>query len=224
METDILNMVWVSWCSMNIIAGDAEASQERKDLPSGSGKPWRLALVICFETLGTHGSWDAPHVDVCRSSQEEWIVKFEMTIFDLKYASVPNKKNTHQNVKIKSTVGEGFGKLFIDDFFLSLSLSLCFCLFLQQLYAAQLAAMQVSPGGKIPGISQGNLGAAVSPTSIHTDKSTNSPPPKSKVLYQALWHSIPDRIDKCMYVFFWLLSVCLSALFSQCLCEIREYS
>uniref|UniRef100_A0A803VCV9 SRY-box transcription factor 5 n=1 Tax=Ficedula albicollis TaxID=59894 RepID=A0A803VCV9_FICAL len=51
---------------------------------------------------------------------------------------------------------------------------------LQQLYAAQLAAMQVSPGGKIPGISQGNLGAAMSPTSIHTDKSTNSPPPKSK--------------------------------------------
>ncbi|NXP58274.1 SOX5 factor, partial [Chloropsis cyanopogon] len=50
---------------------------------------------------------------------------------------------------------------------------------LQQLYAAQLAAMQVSPGGKIPGIPQGNLGAAVSPTSIHTDKSTNSPPPKS---------------------------------------------
>ncbi|XP_072779709.1 transcription factor SOX-5 isoform X12 [Taeniopygia guttata] len=40
--------------------------------------------------------------------------------------------------------------------------------------------MQVSPGGKIPGIPQGNLGAAVSPTSIHTDKSTNSPPPKSK--------------------------------------------
>nr|XP_021407679.1 transcription factor SOX-5 isoform X5 [Lonchura striata domestica] len=51
---------------------------------------------------------------------------------------------------------------------------------LQQLYAAQLAAMQVSPGGKIPGIPQGNLGAAVSPTSIHTDKSTNSPPPKNK--------------------------------------------
>ncbi|XP_061273617.1 transcription factor SOX-5 isoform X4 [Bos javanicus] len=51
---------------------------------------------------------------------------------------------------------------------------------LQQLYAAQLAAMQVSPGGKLPGVSQGNLGAAVSPTSIHTDKSTNSPPPKSK--------------------------------------------
>nr|XP_012788854.1 unnamed protein product [Sorex araneus] len=51
---------------------------------------------------------------------------------------------------------------------------------LQQLYAAQLAAMQVSPGGKLPGLPQGNLGAAVSPTSMHTDKSTNSPPPKSK--------------------------------------------
>ncbi|XP_069718455.1 transcription factor SOX-5 isoform X7 [Phaenicophaeus curvirostris] len=51
---------------------------------------------------------------------------------------------------------------------------------LQQLYAAQLAAMQVSPGGKIPGIPQSNLGAAISPTSIHADKSTNSPPPKSK--------------------------------------------
>ncbi|KAM5263737.1 transcription factor SOX-5 isoform 5-T5 [Ctenodactylus gundi] len=51
---------------------------------------------------------------------------------------------------------------------------------LQQLYAAQLAAMQVSPGGKLPGIPQGNLGTAVSPTSIHADKSTSSPPPKSK--------------------------------------------
>ncbi|KAI4586394.1 hypothetical protein MJG53_004181 [Ovis ammon polii x Ovis aries] len=59
---------------------------------------------------------------------------------------------------------------------------------LQQLYAAQLAAMQVSPGGKLPGVSQGNLGAAVSPTSIHTDKSTNSPPPKSK----------PDLSSKCL--------------------------
>ncbi|XP_029390435.1 transcription factor SOX-5 isoform X9 [Mus pahari] len=51
---------------------------------------------------------------------------------------------------------------------------------LQQFYAAQLAAMQVSPGGKLLGLPQGNLGAAVSPTSIHTDKSTNSPPPKNK--------------------------------------------
>ncbi|XP_051011534.1 transcription factor SOX-5 isoform X6 [Acomys russatus] len=51
---------------------------------------------------------------------------------------------------------------------------------LQQFYAAQLAAMQVSPGGKLLGLPQGNLGAAVSPTSIPTDKSTNSPPPKSK--------------------------------------------
>ncbi|NWY42860.1 SOX5 factor, partial [Sylvia atricapilla] len=65
---------------------------------------------------------------------------------------------------------------------------------LQQLYAAQLAAMQVSPGGKIPGIPQGNLGAAVSPTSIHTDKSTNSPPPKSKVLYQACASQLQEAL------------------------------
>lgn len=69
-----------------------------------------------------------------------------------------------------------------------------FFLFFQQLYAAQLAAMQVSPGGKIPGIPQGNLGAAVSPTSIHTDKSTNSPPPKSKVLYQACASQLQDAL------------------------------
>lgn len=69
-----------------------------------------------------------------------------------------------------------------------------FVLFFQQLYAAQLAAMQVSPGGKIPGIPQGNLGAAVSPTSIHTDKSTNSPPPKSKVLYQACASQLQEAL------------------------------
>ncbi|XP_012880521.1 PREDICTED: transcription factor SOX-5 [Dipodomys ordii] len=50
----------------------------------------------------------------------------------------------------------------------------------KQLYAAQLAAMQVSPAGKLPGLAQANLGASVSPTSIHTDKSTSTPPPKSK--------------------------------------------
>lgn len=50
---------------------------------------------------------------------------------------------------------------------------------LQQLYAAQLAAMQVSPGNKMPGMPQGNL-AAMSPTSVNTEKSTSSPPPKSK--------------------------------------------
>ncbi|XP_073400101.1 transcription factor SOX-5 isoform X4 [Dendrobates tinctorius] len=48
---------------------------------------------------------------------------------------------------------------------------------LQQLYAAQLAAMQVSPGNKMAGMPQGNL-AAMSPTSMNTEKS--SPPPKSK--------------------------------------------
>ncbi|KAM4676783.1 transcription factor SOX-5 isoform 4-T4 [Discoglossus pictus] len=51
---------------------------------------------------------------------------------------------------------------------------------LQQLYAAQLAAMQVSPGTKLPGMPQSNLGAAMSPNSIHTEKNTNSPPPKAK--------------------------------------------
>ncbi|XP_060544652.1 transcription factor SOX-5 isoform X3 [Pantherophis guttatus] len=51
---------------------------------------------------------------------------------------------------------------------------------LQQLYAAQLAAMQVSPGGKLSGIPQSNMGAAISPTNIHTDKITSSPPPKTK--------------------------------------------
>uniref|UniRef100_A0A8C5MEN9 SRY-box transcription factor 5 n=1 Tax=Leptobrachium leishanense TaxID=445787 RepID=A0A8C5MEN9_9ANUR len=51
---------------------------------------------------------------------------------------------------------------------------------LQQLYAAQLAAMQVSPGTKLPGMPQGNLGAAMSPTSIHAEKNTSSPPPKTK--------------------------------------------
>ncbi|XP_069484561.1 transcription factor SOX-5 isoform X2 [Ambystoma mexicanum] len=51
---------------------------------------------------------------------------------------------------------------------------------LQQLYAAQLAAMQVSPGGKMPGMPQGNHGAAVSPSSLHMDKSTSSPSPKHK--------------------------------------------
>ncbi|KAM4747801.1 transcription factor SOX-5 [Rhinophrynus dorsalis] len=51
---------------------------------------------------------------------------------------------------------------------------------LQQLYAAQLAAMQVSPGTKLPGMPQGNLGAALSPTNVHTEKSTSSPPPKAK--------------------------------------------
>ncbi|XP_018415522.1 PREDICTED: transcription factor SOX-5 [Nanorana parkeri] len=50
---------------------------------------------------------------------------------------------------------------------------------LQQLYAAQLAAMQVSPGHKIPGMPQGNLGA-MSPTNMNTEKCTSSPPPKSK--------------------------------------------
>ncbi|KAM9312907.1 transcription factor SOX-5 isoform 2-T2 [Gastrophryne carolinensis] len=50
---------------------------------------------------------------------------------------------------------------------------------LQQLYAAQLAAMQVSPGNKMAGVPQGNL-SAMSPTNMNTEKNTSSPPPKSK--------------------------------------------
>nr|XP_014341762.1 PREDICTED: transcription factor SOX-5 isoform X2 [Latimeria chalumnae]XP_014341763.1 PREDICTED: transcription factor SOX-5 isoform X2 [Latimeria chalumnae] len=51
---------------------------------------------------------------------------------------------------------------------------------LQQLYAAQLAAMQVSPGAKLPGMPGANLSATVSPTSAHTEKNRTSPLPKNK--------------------------------------------
>ncbi|XP_072528970.1 transcription factor SOX-5 isoform X2 [Salminus brasiliensis] len=52
---------------------------------------------------------------------------------------------------------------------------------LQQLYAAQLAAMQVSPGAKHGAVPQPNLAAGThSPTSGHNEKSRSSPPPKPK--------------------------------------------
>ncbi|XP_053319072.1 transcription factor SOX-5 [Spea bombifrons] len=51
---------------------------------------------------------------------------------------------------------------------------------LQQLYAAQLAAMQVSPGNKLAGVPQSNLSSSMSPTGMHTEKSASSPPPKAK--------------------------------------------
>lgn len=206
----------------------------KERLPSSSGKTWRLSFVTCFESLDTHGSQDISHGDVCRLSPEEWITKVEMTILVLKYASVLNKKyRSERQCMIYSR--RSFWRViywwFLFFFFSLLLLffvsfpRVCFLrLFLQQLYAAQLAAMQVSPGGKIPGIPQGNLGAAVSPTSIHTDKSTNSPPPKSKVLYQAWRHSIPDNVDTCMYVFFCCLcaSQLQAALFSWYLCDLCE--
>ncbi|XP_029102403.1 transcription factor SOX-5 isoform X3 [Scleropages formosus] len=50
---------------------------------------------------------------------------------------------------------------------------------LQQLYAAQLAAMQVSPGAKHGNMPQANLGTH-SPTSGQTDKCRSTPPPKPK--------------------------------------------
>ncbi|XP_033888943.1 transcription factor SOX-5-like isoform X6 [Acipenser ruthenus] len=52
---------------------------------------------------------------------------------------------------------------------------------LQQLYAAQLAAMQVSPGAKLPGMPHTNLRNIHSPTNIQTEKCRSTPPPKSKV-------------------------------------------
>lgn len=69
-------------------------------------------------------------------------------------------------------------------------LSLYLSLWLQQLYAAQLAAMQVSPGAKQHGGSlapQANLGTHSPPTNTHSqsDKSRSSTPPsKTKVKYR----------------------------------------
>ncbi|XP_031438394.1 transcription factor SOX-5 isoform X1 [Clupea harengus] len=51
---------------------------------------------------------------------------------------------------------------------------------LQQLYAAQLAAMQVSPGAKHSGLSQANLGGTHSPTGGHDKSRSSTPPPKHK--------------------------------------------
>uniref|UniRef100_A0A8C7FVE4 SRY-box transcription factor 5 n=1 Tax=Oncorhynchus kisutch TaxID=8019 RepID=A0A8C7FVE4_ONCKI len=49
----------------------------------------------------------------------------------------------------------------------------------KQLYAAQLAAMQVSPGAKHSSMSQTNLNTH-SPTNTHHEKSRSTPPPKPK--------------------------------------------
>ncbi|XP_070996740.1 transcription factor SOX-5-like isoform X11 [Oncorhynchus clarkii lewisi] len=58
---------------------------------------------------------------------------------------------------------------------------------LQQLYAAQLAAMQVSPGAKHSSMSQTNLNTH-SPTNTHHEKSRSTPPPKPKVPTMKLGH------------------------------------
>ncbi|KAK7149653.1 hypothetical protein R3I94_009078 [Phoxinus phoxinus] len=53
---------------------------------------------------------------------------------------------------------------------------------LQQLYAAQLAAMQVSPGAKHSTVPQANLATGThSPTSGQSEKNRSTPPPKPKV-------------------------------------------
>ncbi|XP_062851711.1 transcription factor SOX-5 isoform X4 [Trichomycterus rosablanca] len=60
---------------------------------------------------------------------------------------------------------------------------------LQQLYAAQLAAMQVSPGAKHGSVPQPNLAAGThSPTSGLSEKRRSSPPPKLKVPAMKLGH------------------------------------
>lgn len=54
---------------------------------------------------------------------------------------------------------------------------------LQQLYAAQLASMQVSPGAKMPSTPQPpNSAGAVSPTGIKNEKRGTSPVTQVKVL------------------------------------------
>uniref|UniRef100_A0A8C2EVV1 SRY-box transcription factor 5 n=1 Tax=Cyprinus carpio TaxID=7962 RepID=A0A8C2EVV1_CYPCA len=73
---------------------------------------------------------------------------------------------------------------------------------LQQLYAAQLAAMQVSPGAKHSTVPQANLATGtLSPTSGQSEKNRSTPPPKPKVCVPALKlgpgslkHSAPSSI------------------------------
>ena len=57
-----------------------------------------------------------------------------------------------------------------------------FCTSLQQLYAAQLASMQVSPGAKMPPLPQAlNASGPISPSSLKNDKSSSSPITQIKV-------------------------------------------
>lgn len=85
-------------------------------------------------------------------------------------------------------------------------LSTCLSLTLQQLYAAQLAAMQVSPGAKQHGGSlppQANLGTHSPPTNTHSqsDKVRSSPPPnKTKVRKKKC------NISVCVRMFLWFES------------------
>ncbi|XP_051976779.1 transcription factor SOX-5 isoform X4 [Xyrauchen texanus] len=71
---------------------------------------------------------------------------------------------------------------------------------LQQLYAAQLAAMQVSPGAKHSTVPQANLATStLSPTSGQSEKNRSTPPPKPKVATLklgpgSLKHSAPSSI------------------------------
>lgn len=59
---------------------------------------------------------------------------------------------------------------------------LLFRVLLQQLYAAQLASMQVSPGAKMAPLPQGpNASGAVSPSAPKSEKGASSPVAQVKV-------------------------------------------
>lgn len=69
---------------------------------------------------------------------------------------------------------------------------------LQQLYAAQLASMQVSPGAKMPSTPQPpNTAGAVSPTGIKNEKRGTSPVTQVKVLaLQNCGNSLEKKLRK----------------------------
>lgn len=87
----------------------------------------------------------------------------------------------------------------------------------QQLYAAQLAAMQVSPGSKHSAVSQSNLAAGThSPTSGQSEKSRNSPPPKAKVRLEFRFY--PDHVTRHASMLCCPLYICIMCTREMCLC------
>uniref|UniRef100_A0A3B5LRU6 SRY-box transcription factor 6 n=1 Tax=Xiphophorus couchianus TaxID=32473 RepID=A0A3B5LRU6_9TELE len=66
----------------------------------------------------------------------------------------------------------------------------------QQLYAAQLASMQVSPGAKMPPLPQPlNTSGPISPSSLKNDKSSSSPITQVKVQPTVSLTNSPTRLD-----------------------------
>lgn len=108
----------------------------------------------------------------------------------------------------------------------------------QQLYAAQLAAMQVSPGAKHSTVPQANLATGtLSPTSGQSEKNRSTPPPKPKVCVCGCvlgWNTcvhLPSRANSlCMYWFWcsfgWIpitLASWHNALNSPCLTTLLHF-